>query len=206
MTGPLLVSAPAERNKGPILEVLRAVLPPAGTVLEVASGTGQHVTHFAAALPQLTWQPSEADAARRALIAARLAAAALANVRAPLALDVLALPWPVAEGVDAVLAINLIHISPWPVTAALIDGARRHLRAPGPGLLVLYGPYKEEGRHTAPSNEAFDRSLRAENPQWGVRDLESVAALAAERGFGAPAVTRMPANNLTVVFRSAAAR
>jgi hypothetical protein len=206
MPEPLLVSAPAERNKGPILEVLRSVLPPAGTVLEVASGTGQHVVHFAAALPGLAWQPSEADAARRALIAARVAAAALPNVRAPVALDVLSHPWPLVADVDAVLAINLVHISPWSVTAALIDGARRHLRARGPGVLVLYGPYKEEGRHVAPSNEAFDRTLRAENPEWGIRDLQSVAALAAERGFGAPAVTRMPANNLTVVFRAAPAR
>ena len=158
------------------------------------------------ALPGLAWQPSEADATRRALIAARLAAVTLPNVRAPIALDVLENPWPLAADIDAVLAINLIHISPWTATAALLDGARRHLRTPGGGVLVLYGPYKEEGRHTAPSNEAFDRSLRAENSQWGVRDLESVAALAAERGFGQPVVTRMPANNLTVVFTLAAAR
>ncbi len=204
MPGALTVSAPAERNKEPILGILRAVLPSAGTVLEIASGTGQHAVHFAAALPALTWQPSEPDATRRAVLAARVAEAGLTNVRVPLALDVTREPWPLEGPVAAIVAINLIHIAPWSATEALMAGAERHLAAAGPGVLVLYGPYKEGGVHTAPSNESFDASLRADNPAWGVRDLEAVAALAAVHGFGAPTVSRMPANNLTVVFRASA--
>jgi hypothetical protein len=200
MTAPVLSSPSAERNKGPILEALRAILPDSGWALEVASGTGQHVVHFAAATPRLTWQPSEADPARRAAIAARLAATPLPNVRAPLALDVCAEPWPLAERVAAVIAINLIHIAPWPATEALVRGARHQLGGDA-GFLALYGPFMEHGRHTAPSNAAFDQSLRAENPAWGVRDLDEVAAVAARHGFAAPQIIRMPANNLTVVFR-----
>jgi SAM-dependent methyltransferase len=204
MAGGLTVSAPAERNKEPILEVLRRVLPATGTVLEIASGTGQHAVHFGAALPGLTWQPSEPDPARRAIVAARVAQSGLANVRAPLALDAALGPWPVATPVDAVLAVNLIHIAPWTVAEALVAGARRHLGPDGAGLLIVYGPYREGGEHTAPSNATFDASLRAENPAWGVRDLEAVAALAARHGFGPPEIVRMPANNVTLVFRGAA--
>ena len=200
MPSALPVSASAERNKEPILAVLRAVLPRSGTVLEIASGTGQHVVHFAAALPGLEWQPSEADDSRRALVAARVGAAAVPNVRPPLALDVCTAPWPLAGPVDAVLAVNLIHIAPWRAAEALVAGAERHLRTDRRGVLVLYGPYKEGGAHTAPSNEAFDESLRAENAAWGVRDLEAVAVLAARHGFGPPDVHRMPANNLMLVF------
>ena len=198
----LPLSPSAERNKEPILGVLRGLLPVAGTVLELASGTGQHVVHFAAALPKLEWQPSERDAEQRAQIAARVSAAGLGNVRTPLALDALKEPWPLTPPLGAVLAINLIHISPWPVTAALMRGAARLLAAMG-GVLVLYGPYREHGVHTAPSNADFDASLRARDPAWGVRDLEAVAALAANHGFAAPLVTRMPANNLTLGFRRA---
>lgn len=201
MPATLAVSAAAERNQEPILVVLRAVLARSGTVLEIASGTGQHVVHFAAALPRLEWQPSEPDATRRAIVAARVGQVALPNVRAPLALDVGAEPWPLAGPVDAVLAINLIHIAPWSAAEALVAGAERHLGSDPPGVLVLYGPFKEHGAHTAASNEAFDAALRAENPSWGVRELEVVAALAARHGFGPPEVHRMPANNLTVVFR-----
>jgi hypothetical protein len=201
MPGPLTSSPSAERNKGPILEVLRGLLPATGAVLETASGTGQHVIHFAAAFPGLVWQPSELDATRRAVIAARVADAGLPNVRAPVALDVLEERWPVEPAQDAVLAINLIHIAPWPVAAALIAGAARLLRESRAGLLVLYGPYKEGGQHTAPSNAAFDQKLRADDPDWGVRNLEDVSALAAAQGFGPPLVTRMPANNLTVAYR-----
>jgi SAM-dependent methyltransferase len=204
MTAALPSSPSAERNKAPILAVLEGVLPATGTVLEVASGTGQHVVHFAGARPALEWQPSEADEARRATVAARVAAAGLANLRAPLALDVRARPWPLAGPVDAVLAINLIHIAPWEVTLALVAGAAAALAARPAGLLLLYGPYREGGVHTAESNAAFDARLRAEDPAFGVRDLGEVAALAAAHGFAAPAVTRMPANNLTVVFRRAA--
>jgi SAM-dependent methyltransferase len=195
----LPVSPSAERNKGPILEVLQGILPEAGSVLEIASGTGQHVVHFAAACPTLSWQPSERDPVRLADLAARIAAARLPNVRAPLVLDALEEPWPVAGPLAAVLAINLIHIAPWPVTTALVRGAARVLGRWG--VLVLYGPYREQGRHTAPSNENFDANLRGQDPSYGVRDLEAVAALAAEHGFSAPIVTRMPSNNLTLVFR-----
>jgi SAM-dependent methyltransferase len=199
MTELLPCSPAAERNKRPILEVLRAALPGAGTVLEVASGTGQHVMHFAAALPGLAWQPSERDPARLGAIAERLARTPLPNVRAPIALDVFDDPWPLADCVAAVIAINLIHIAPWAATAALCRGARRQLGAGG-GILVLYGPFKERGMHTAPSNAAFDESLRVDDPAWGVRDLDEVAAVAAGAGFAAPRLVRMPANNLTVTF------
>ncbi|HXQ31855.1 MAG TPA: DUF938 domain-containing protein [Steroidobacteraceae bacterium] len=199
MTEFLPSSPAAERNKGPILEALRGWLPAAGSVLEVASGTGQHVVHFAAAFPGLTWRPTEADPARLGAIAGRRARAALPNVCEPIALDVFDDPWPLAGSVAAVIAINLIHIAPWAATEALCRGARRQLSSGG--VLVLYGPFKERGQHTAPSNAAFDESLRAEDPAWGVRELEAVAAVAARHGFAAPRLVRMPANNLTVSFR-----
>ncbi|MFO1401887.1 MAG: DUF938 domain-containing protein [Steroidobacteraceae bacterium] len=192
-----LPTAPApERNKGPILEVLRTLLPAGGRVLEIASGTGQHVAHFAAALPALAWQPTDFDAAMLPVIGARCAA--LANVAAALQLDVHADPWPVAGAFAAVICINMIHIAPASATSALLDGAARVL-APG-GLLFLYGPFREGGAHTAPSNAEFDASLQARNPAWGVRNLEDVEALAAARGFMRAALVRMPANNLSVAW------
>lgn len=200
MTSLLPYSESAERNKGPILEVLRAYLPVQGEVLEVASGTGQHVVHFAAALPALHWQPTDPAADRRAAIAARLAAAQLANVRPPLALDVLRMPWPLAAPVDAIVCINMIHISPETATPALLDGARLALRSGAGRPVIVYGPFREAGLHTADSNAAFDRSLRAQDPSWGVRDLGDVTALAAARGYERRAVVRLPANNLAVVF------
>jgi SAM-dependent methyltransferase len=187
-----------ERNQQPILEVLRRVLPPAGTVLEIASGTGQHVVHFARALPALTWQPSEADAECLEAMRARFRAVPLANVREPLALDVHDDAWPHIAA-DAIVCINMIHIAPWTATEGLVKHAGRLLGA-GKSM-ILYGPYKRGGRHTAPSNEAFDASLRARDPAWGVRDLDDVMMLAARHGFGQPDVIAMPANNLTVVFR-----
>jgi SAM-dependent methyltransferase len=187
-----------ERNKQPILEVLLRVLPPNGTVLEIASGTGQHVMHFARALPKLIWQPSEADAAGREAIHERLRAAPLANVLAPLALDVHDDAWPPIAA-DAIVCINMIHIAPWTATEGLIEHAGRVLASGKP--LILYGPYKRGGHNTAPSNEAFDASLRARDPAWGVRELDDVAALAKRHGFGQPDIIAMPANNLTVVFR-----
>jgi len=199
MTEFLPSSPAAERNKGPLLEVLRPALPAAGLVLEVASGTGQHVVHFAAALPGLDWQPTEADPTRLGAIAERIARASLPNVRTPLALDVFDDPWGVADPVAVVVAINLIHIAPWAATEALCRGARRQLGSEG--LLVLYGPFKEHGRHSAPSNAAFDQSLRADDPAWGVRELEEVSTIAARHGFAAPRIVRMPANNLTVLYR-----
>jgi SAM-dependent methyltransferase len=188
----------AERNKQPILEVLAPLLPASGEVLEIASGTGQHAAHFAAALPGLRWRPSDPDPAARASIAARIADEKLANVGAPLDLDVTRQPWPL-ERADAVVCINMIHISPWAATGALMQGSARIL--PAGGLLFLYGPYRRGGAHTAPSNEAFDASLRAQDPAWGVRDLETVAGVAASAGFSLEKVVAMPANNLSVVFR-----
>ena len=188
----------AERNKQPILDVLARVLPPAGVVLEIGSGTGQHVTHFARALPGLVFQPSEMDAERHASIAAWIAHEKLANVRAPIAFDVARLPWPV-RAADAIVCINVIHISPWEATLALMRGAGEIL--PAGGVLVTYGPYRREGRHTAPSNAAFDADLKSRDARWGVRDLEEVAAAAEAEGLVMEEVVGMPANNFTVVFR-----
>jgi SAM-dependent methyltransferase len=188
----------AERNQQPILEVLRRVMPPAGLVLEIGSGTGQHVAYFARALAALTFQPSEVDAARHASISAWAAHANLANVRPPVAFDVTRLPWPVARA-DAVVCINLIHISPWEATLALMRGAAAVL--PPGGILFTYGPYRRGGRHTAPSNEAFDASLRARDARWGVRDLEEVEMAAAAQGLVLEQTVAMPANNLSLVFR-----
>lgn len=197
--GTALPTAPAsERNKGPILEVLRTLLPARGRVLEIASGTGQHVAHFAAALTALDWQPTDADAAQLEVIRARIAAAGLGNVADPLRLDVHAAPWPVAGPLAALVCINMIHIAPASATPALLAGAAQ-LLPPG-GLLYLYGPFREGGAHTAPSNAAFDASLRARNPEWGVRNLEDVDALAGAAGFARTALVRMPANNLSVAW------
>ena len=196
---PLPCAAPAERNKGPILEVLRAVLPAKGSVLEIASGTGQHVVHFAAALGGLLWLPSDPDPERREIIAARIAAAALPNVAPPHALDVHQ-PWPLQAPVTAIVCINMIHIAPTTATAALLEGARRWLDPEGARVLYLYGPFRERGVHTAPSNEAFDASLRERNPAWGVRDLDAVSAQAAALGFERTRLTAMPANNRSVVY------
>ncbi|KVV33158.1 SAM-dependent methyltransferase [Burkholderia ubonensis] len=193
------LSAPAaERNRGPILDVLRRVLPARGDVLEIASGTGQHVVHFAAGLPGLHWHPSDPDAQARRSIAAWISQAGLSNVDAPLAFDVRDAAWPFAA-LDAIVCINMIHIAPWACAEALFAGASRVLR-PG-GVLVLYGPYRREGRHTAPSNAAFDAQLRSRDPSWGVRDLETVVALGLDRGLDCIEVVEMPANNLSVVFR-----
>jgi SAM-dependent methyltransferase len=188
----------AERNRDAILAVLKRDLPARGLVLELASGSGEHAVHFAAALPDLVFQPSDPDAASCASIDAWAASAGLANLRPALALDATMPDWPIAAA-DAILCINMIHIAPWAAAIGLLQGAARIL-APG-GVLYLYGPYKRDGRHTAPSNDAFDRGLRARDPAWGVRDLEAVAALAAANGFAAPAIEPMPANNLSLIFR-----
>jgi hypothetical protein len=194
-------SAPAvARNRDPILAVLRRHLPESGTLLEVSAGTGEHAVHFAATFPGLVWQPTDPDPGARASIAAWARAAMLNNLRPPLALDAAAEDWPVARA-DVVLCINMIHIAPWSAGLGLLRGAARILPKGAP--LILYGPYKRGGRHTAPSNEAFDAGLRAQEPSWGVRDLEVVAAEAAAAGFGPPEVVEMPANNLMPIFRRA---
>jgi SAM-dependent methyltransferase len=193
-----LHAAATERNRDPILEVLRGVLPPAGLVLEIASGTGQHVAHFAPALPALRWQPSDASPAHLESIRAWSAASGADNIAAPLLLDVEREPWPVGQ-VDAILNINMIHIAPWSAAEALFRGAARLL--PTAGVLYLYGPFKRGGQHTAPSNQRFDERLRGEDPRWGVRDVDELAVLATSVGFGPAEMIAMPANNLSLVYR-----
>ncbi|MEO8017774.1 MAG: DUF938 domain-containing protein [Pseudomonadota bacterium] len=197
MTNELLTSAAAERNKDPILTVLESLLPQEGSVLEIASGSGQHVCFFAGALTGLRWQPTDPDAAAREAIATRIREAGLKNVSPPMAIDVLEPPWPVAAGYDAVLCINMIHISPWSATHALCRGAARHLGAQG--KLILYGPYLENGK-AVQSNLDFDASLKRRNPEWGLRELEEVTRLANAHGLQRQQIVSMPANNLTVVF------
>jgi SAM-dependent methyltransferase len=191
-------SPSAERNREPILAVLRDALPAAARVLEIASGTGQHAMYFARALAGLDWQPSDADASARASIAAWIDHEGLLNVRAPLALDVHRPDWGV-DSLDAVVCINMIHISPWSATQALFAGASARL-VDG-GVLYLYGPYRRGGAHTASSNEAFDEQLRSRDPSWGVRDMEAVVALGASVGLVCDEPVAMPANNFSLVFR-----
>ncbi len=192
-------SAPAAlRNRDPILAVLRPILPDQGLVLELASGTGEHGVYFARALPALTWQASDPSPDARASIAAWAAAEALANMPAPLDLDAASDTWPIARA-DALVCINMIHISPWAATEGLMRGAGRLLDAGQP--LYLYGPYHRAGQPLAPSNAAFDADLQSRDPRWGLRDLDAVAACAEASGLMLDAVTEMPANNLSVVFR-----
>jgi SAM-dependent methyltransferase len=193
-----LTSPSVARNRDPILAVLRRVLPPAGIVLEIASGTGEHAVHFAAALPHLMWQPTDRDEQALKSIAAYREASGLPNLLAPLVLDASASAWPI-ERADAVVAINMIHISPWRATQGLMAGAGRAL-LPG-GVLYLYGAYREKGVHTAPSNAAFDLDLRRRNPEWGVRDVEEVTSLASVHGLKLAERVPMPANNLSLVFQ-----
>ena len=200
---PRLSSPAARRNRDPILAVLRRMLPAQGAVLELASGSGEHALWLAAHLPGLLFQPSDPDPASRASISAWIAHEGLPNVRAPLAVDAAdedwTLPGEIAERLVAILCINMTHVAPWQATLGLLRGAGRMLRSGG--VLYLYGPYKREGRDTAPSNAAFDASLRARDPAWGVRDLEDVVAAAGRAGLVVASVEEMPANNLSVVFR-----
>ena len=193
-----LFSPAADRNREPIAAVLRRILPASGTVLEIASGSGQHVAHFAAAFPGLSWQPSDPDAGARASIALLSADTGLGNIAPPLTLDTTAAAWPI-ERADAIVAINMVHPSPWPATLGLLAGAARLLPAGAP--LYLYGPYRRDGHDLAESNRAFDDYLRQRNPEWGIRRLETVAEAAAESGLDLAEVTEMPANNLSVVFQ-----
>ena len=193
-------SAPAtERNREPIAAVLREVLPERGTLLEIASGTGEHAAYFAGLFPDWLWQPSDPDPDALASIRAWRDESGSANLLEPLRLDASARAWPVAAA-DAILCVNMVHISPWAATEGLMRGAGR-LLAPG-APLVLYGPYRRAGVPTAPSNEAFDASLKARNPDWGLRELEAVDAEAARHGLRLERVVEMPANNLTLVFRA----
>jgi hypothetical protein len=191
--------APAtERNRDAIVAVLADWLPRRGTVLEVASGSGEHAVHFAAAFPNLTWQPSDPDPAGLASIAAWSAEAGLANIAPPLALDAASPDWPIARA-DAVLCINMVHISPWAATVGLFAGAAHRL-APG-APLILYGPYVEAGVAAADSNLAFDASLRARDAAWGLRDTDAVRRVGADAGFAFAERRAMPANNLMLLFR-----
>jgi len=190
--------APATvRNRDAIAAVLADWLPPAGMVLEVASGSGEHAVHFAAAFPGLRWQPSDPDPAALASIAAWRAEAGLANIASPILLDAAAPLW-AEDTAAALLCVNMVHISPWAATLGLFAGAARIL-APG-APLILYGPYVESEVETAPSNLAFDRSLKERNPDWGLRDLDAVKAAAAEAGLAFAERRAMPANNLMLLF------
>jgi hypothetical protein len=201
-------SPAAERNKQPILEALRDILGGRGTALEIASGAGQHAAWFAAGLPGWTWQPTEADQSALPVIAQSLARAGVSNVRAPLQLDVMAARWP-AEGAefgptfDAVFCANMLHASPWATCAGLMRGSARYLSAGG--VLITYGPYFEDDVVTAPGNLAFDQDLRARNPEWGIRHLKVVCREAGVAGLALQSRRDMPANNLLLVFRRAAA-
>lgn len=191
--------APAtERNRDPIAAVLTEQLPPAGTVLEVAAGTGEHAVHFARCWPWLHWQPTDPDTDALASIAAWRDEAGLPNLMPPLQLDAAAPHWPVAAA-DALVCINMIHISPVAATYGLFAGAARVLPEGAP--LVLYGPYLEADVPTAAGNLAFDADLQARNPAWGLRDLAWVDGVAASHGFTRTHRVAMPANNLTVVYR-----
>jgi hypothetical protein len=193
----VLRSPAAERNKQPISDVLARVLPASGLVLEVASGTGQHAEHFARQLPHLRWQPTEMSSTLVGELAQRVSRAGLPNLAAPLELDVHVPAVPLSSAA-AMVCINMIHIAPWSACVALLEHAERLVDSGAP--LVLYGPFKRGGEHTAPSNAAFDADLRRRDPEWGVRDLDEVAALAVEHGFRLAEVVEMPANNLTVVL------
>lgn len=193
------LSAPSvARNRAPILAVLSPLLACGARVLEVASGSGEHAIFFARQRPDIFWQPSDAAPDARASIAAWAVAEGLPNLAPPLALDAAA-HWPADVNVDAVVCINMIHISPWAATEGLMRGAAAAL-TPG-GVLFTYGPYLRAGVATAPSNAAFDTDLRRRDPRWGLRQLEDVEACAAAAGLVMESVTEMPANNLCLVFR-----
>ena len=200
MTAPLVIPPASQRNAEPIREQLERILAPVrarkGLVLEIAAGSGYHAAFFAKAFPDVTWQPSDPDAGARDNIAAHRAAAGLANLLEPLALDVEA-PWPIARA-DAILCVNMIHISPWSATLALFAGAGKVLSEGG--VMVTYGPYSIEGDFLAPSNLEFDASLKSRNPTWGIRDVGDVARVASDNGLALRETIRMPANNLILAF------
>jgi Protein of unknown function (DUF938) len=193
--------APAtQRNRDPILEVLRQVLPPTGTVLEISSGTGEHATYFAPQLKPRSWLPSDPNPIARDSIAAWREAYPSDNLHPPIDIDASDPVWSVKqELIAAIVNINMIHIAPWSACLGLMAGANRIL--PAGGILYLYGPYQQIGRHTAPSNAQFDESLQRQNPDWGVRHLEDVIAAAAAETLQFVEAIAMPANNLSVIFR-----
>ncbi len=187
------------RNREPILAVLHTCLPASGEVLEIAAGAGEHAVYNAAALPHLLWRPTDPDPEALASIAAWRDHAGLSNLAAPMRLDASDPDAWLIERADAVVNINMIHISPWSATEGLMRGAGRLL--PPWGVLFLYGPYLQADVETAPSNLDFDASLKSRNPAWGLRRLEDVAGLAQEQGLRLAERIAMPANNLALVFR-----
>jgi len=195
---PRLHAPATQRNRDAIADVLARELPAAGLVLEVASGSGEHVIHFARLFPALDWQPSDPDAMARASIAAWAAGSGLSNIRAPLDIDTALPRWPI-DRTDALLCINMTHISPWEATQGLFAGAAG-IMAPG-APLILYGPFLQANVETAPGNRAFDAQLRARDPRYGLRSVEDIDVLAARHGFARDALHPMPANNLTLVYR-----
>lgn len=199
MSDPRLHAPATLRNRDPILTVLQRVLPPRGLVLEISSGSGEHAAYMAPRLAPRIWQPSDIDPGARASIAAYVADTAAPNLLPPVDLDVTWEKWPVAEAA-AIVCVNMIHIAPWQACLGLLAGAGRIL-TPGTGVLYLYGPFMRGGSHTAPTNAAFDSSLRSQNPDWGIRDLDAVSDAAAEYGLEAIETVEMPANNLSVIYR-----
>ena len=204
MTPDAPMFAAADRNKDVILDVLRDVLPSTGTVLEIASGGGQHVFHFSAALPDLDWCPSDYDLDLVGHLQQRIKMATRPNLLAPLHLDVREAGWSgkVAGRLAAVTSSNLIHIAPWSACMGLFDGAARVLE-PG-GLVYFYGPFIVDGKFSSDGNESFDRSLRADNPDCGLRHLEDLCEVAKNAGFVLDQTIEMPVNNLSVLFRRVA--
>lgn len=204
-------AAATQRNREPILQVLSRVLPPTGTVLEVSGGSGEHAVFLAPRLRPRQWLPTDLDPLAIDSITAWQEHEPAENLHSPVQLNACASAWPVETGdypgsldleqypITAIVNINMIHISPWSACLGLMAGAGRVL--PQGGVLYLYGPYKRQGEHTAASNEAFDQSLRAQNPQWGVRDMETLVAAAQAQGLSLVEVVEMPANNLSVVFQ-----
>ncbi|MDP1999040.1 MAG: DUF938 domain-containing protein [Rhodoferax sp.] len=198
-----LYSPAADRNREPILQALRLILPPQGLALEIASGTGQHVAHFAAGLPGWVWQPSDAQADAFDSITGWCAQMGAGRVKPPILLNVMASPWPgdnspFAQQFDAIYCANMLHISPWATCAALMQGAARHLTPAG--LLLVYGPFLEAGQPTSPGNQDFDQSLRQRDPDWGIRQLDDVTREAHHVGLRLRQRLPMPANNLLLVF------
>ncbi len=193
----------AARNREPILEVLARVVPRGARVLEIASGSGEHAVYCSEELDIASWQPSDPDASARASIDAWREFAHAERVLPAIELDVERMPWPVSD-VDAIVCINMIHISAWSATEALLRGASKALRHAG--ILYTYGPYMRDGEHTAPSNEAFDASLRSRDPRWGVRDVDDLAREAERQGLELREIVPMPANNLSLVFGRAMLR
>jgi cyclopropane fatty-acyl-phospholipid synthase-like methyltransferase len=193
-------SAAAARNSAPILKVLKRILPANGVVLEIGCGTGEHAVHFAAAMPSVTWLPSDPDSGSRASTARWIKFAGLSNVLPPLDIDVCAKSWGVEERApfDAIVSLNMVHIAPWEASLGLFAGASRLLRVGG--LLFLYGAFMRDGVHSAPSNAEFDASLKARNLSWGVRDIVDLERVGESSGLSLRETVEMPANNMSLVF------